>query len=335
MEPATAEVPQETRTDDEEAVETILREYMVVPGVERHGVTALRAVGPQDFELRDAADGDSNHIGILEGHFAVFNRWTEINSLFEGRFMEQIAPGAFKKTFKENLKGMRCLFQHGRDPQVGMKPLGPIDEVGEDQEGARYVVPMDDTSYNRDLLPGLRQGLYGASFRFQVLREEVNTEPKRSKHNPEGIEERTIVECRVREFGPVTFGAYEDATAGLRGITDEYLLEIQRDVHNDLLVVRAIEESRKLHPRASASSAEPPETTEPPAEPEREKEPQAEITGETESRESEGAPPQPAPDGASPPLLPSSGDRLRTTRLPGAAQPLRTNDAELEPVWKL
>jgi hypothetical protein len=162
------------------------------------------------------ATTDSKGIGFLHGHFCVFGRWTEINSSFEGRFLEQIAPGSCKKTFAENRKGVRCLFQHGRDPTVGAKPLGPIRELVEDEIGGRYVVPLLDTSYNRDLLPGLRSEQYGASFRFRVIREEVNTAPKRSDRNPDGIEERTITEMAVAEFGPVTFPAYPDATAGVR-----------------------------------------------------------------------------------------------------------------------
>ena len=49
-----------------------------------------------------------DYIGTLTGHFAVFSQWTEFNSPFEGRFLEQIAPGAFTKTFNENRAGMRC-----------------------------------------------------------------------------------------------------------------------------------------------------------------------------------------------------------------------------------
>jgi HK97 family phage prohead protease len=319
MTPATTE----ERTPD--AADSLIREFCVVPGEARHGVTTLRAVSHVEF--RDAQQGESNGLGLLNGHFSVFNVWTRIDSLFEGLFLERIAPGAFTKTFQENRPGMRCLFQHGRDPVVGMKPLGPIRELEEDEIGARYEVPLDDTSYNRDLLPGLRQdpSLYGASFRFQVMREEVDRDPGESEHNPHGIEERTVTECRVREFGPVTFGAYEDATAGVRGITDEYLLEFQRDVGADLLVARAVE-FHKLRSLTPTPPAEPPETTEPPegsAE-------SAEITGEAESRDVEGEAPPPAPDGR--PLVTS--DSLRTTRLPGTTQPLRTTETQ-EPAWKL
>lgn len=168
----------------------------------------------------DPADGPG-----LVGHFAVFNRWTEIDSMWEGRFLERMAPGAFTKTFKENRDGMRVLFQHGRDPQVAYKPLGPIRDLAEDDFGAGYNVDLLDTSYNRDLIPGLMCGQYGASFRFSVLREDLVMEPKRSDYNPDGIPERTVREARVSEFGPVTFPAYSDATAGMRSLTDEDLIE--------------------------------------------------------------------------------------------------------------
>jgi HK97 family phage prohead protease len=159
----------------------------------------------------------------LVGHFAVFNEWAEINSIFEGNFLERIAPGAFKKTFREQRDEMRVLFQHGHDPQLGDKPLGPIDELKEDDTGAWYEVPLLDTSYNRDLLPGLEAELYGASFRFRVMREEFEEEPGRSDHNPDGLPERTIKEAQVFEFGPVTFPAYAQATAGVRSLTRQFL----------------------------------------------------------------------------------------------------------------
>jgi HK97 family phage prohead protease len=197
-------------------------EWGVEPGVARHGEIAVRMDPQSEWKVREASSGDSSeYLGGITGHFAVFDRWTEINNFFEGRFLESIAPGSFTKTFDENRSGMRCLLNHGRDPSVGMKPLGPIRELDQDDKGARYDVDLLDTSYNRDILPGLKADQYGASFRFQVIREEVNAEPGRSDHNPDGIEERVIKECHVREFGPVTFPAYADATAGLRSLNEE------------------------------------------------------------------------------------------------------------------
>jgi HK97 family phage prohead protease len=169
---------------------------------------------------------DDDERPILEGHFARFGEWTRIDSIFEGTFMERIERGAFKKTFKENRENIKCLFQHGRDPQVGDKPLGPFRALEEDDEGARYEVPLLDTSYNRDLEPGLREGLYGASFAFSVVREDFDREPGESEHNPDGIPERSVKEVRCYEGGPCTFPAYEGATAGIRSmsLTDQVML---------------------------------------------------------------------------------------------------------------
>ncbi len=183
----------------------------------------VRAISGE-LEIRD----DENHRGgsTLTGHFARFDEWTEIDSAFEGNFMERIAPGAFKKTFQENRDRIRVLFQHGHDPQVGDKPLGTIDVLEEDKRGARYEVSLLDTAYNAELLPGLREGLYGASFRFSVQREEFNRDAQPSDHNPSGLPERTLKEVAVREFGPVTFPAYPGATAGVRSLTDRFLLGV-------------------------------------------------------------------------------------------------------------
>jgi HK97 family phage prohead protease len=188
---------------------------------------AIRAVsrGPQ---IRAAEDGG---MPTLFGHFAVFNRWTEINSWFEGNFLERIAPGSLRKTISENRDKIKALFQHGQDPQIGDKPLGPISDLREDEQGGYYEVPLLDTAYNRDLIPGLEEaGLYGASFRFEVMREEFDEEPDASEHNPRGLPERTIKEIRLHEFGPVTFPAYAEATSGVRSLTDQFLFEqIARD----------------------------------------------------------------------------------------------------------
>lgn len=180
----------------------------------------FRATFDRPFELRD---GDSDGPPTLAGHFAVFNEWTEIDSVFEGRFMERLAPGAFKKTMQE--RAPKVLFQHGRDPSIGSKVLGKPSVLEEDDRGVYYEVPMYDTEYNRELLPGLRDGEYGASFRFRVVKEDLDQRPERSDANPEGLPERTIREVELNEFGPVTFPAYQSATAGVRSLTDEFAVD--------------------------------------------------------------------------------------------------------------
>lgn len=176
------------------------------------------------LEVR-AAEGESPR---LAGHFSVFNEWTEIASFFEGNFMERIAPGAFKRTFKNDRASIRLLFQHGRDAALGMKPLGTVDELREDEVGAYYEASLY-RGVPELVMDGLRDGQYGASFKFEVLREEFVERPKPSDHNPRGIPERTVREAKVYEFGPVTFPAYAGATAGLRSITDEFLTPAERE----------------------------------------------------------------------------------------------------------
>ncbi len=205
---------------------------------ERPPRDGVRAVFP-GVELRAADDGG---LGVMSGHFSVFNRWTEINSTWEGHFMERIAPGAFARAIKNNMARVRVLFQHGQDPQIGDKPLGPIQIIREDGTGAYYEVPLLDTSYNRDLLPGLKAGLYGSSFRFQSVKEEFERDTKASPDNPDALPERTIREVELFEFGPVTFPAYAEASAGVRSMTDDYFFDLimaNPDRFRDLLSSRA------------------------------------------------------------------------------------------------
>jgi hypothetical protein len=108
------------------------------------------------------------------------------------------------------------------DAQIGNKVLGPIAVLDERSDGPHYEVPLFDTSYNRDLLPGLKAGVYGASMRMRVLADSWDDDPGKSAANPDGLPERTITRMKVPEFGPVTFGANPGATAGIRSATDEF-----------------------------------------------------------------------------------------------------------------
>lgn len=189
----------------------------------------VRAVPPSPLEIRAAGDADeapeADILGTMLGHFSVFDSWYPIRSFWEGEFLESIAPGAFRKTMAERRSQIVVAFDHGFDPAIGDKVLGPIEDLREDGTGAYYEVGLLDTSYNRDLQPALKRGLYGSSFRFQVIKDEWDDEPERSEHNPDGLPERVIREVRLFEFGPVTYPASPAATAGMRsvvGMTDAF-----------------------------------------------------------------------------------------------------------------
>lgn len=181
-------------------------------------------------ELRAESDGGDG--SLMHGHFSLFDTWYEINSYFEGNFIERTAPGSFKKTMRERRDLIKVNFDHGYDPHVGKAPLGPIDDLREDDLGAYFEVPLLDTDYNRDrILPMLRGQLMngeargsvlGSSFRFRVTREEWVKNPKKSEYNPDGLPERTIREVALYEFGPVVFPASPTADAGARSLTDDF-----------------------------------------------------------------------------------------------------------------
>lgn len=246
-----------------------------------------------------AADTDDGSIGLLTGRFSVFNTWYEIDSFWEGTFLERIAPGAFTDTITNDLANMRVLFDHGFDPQIGNKVLGPIRSLVEDKKGAAYEVPLFDTTYNRDLEPGLREGVYGASFRFRVQEEEWNDEPKPSKANPKGMPERTITKARVMEFGPVTFPANPAATAGLRSLTDSYYDRLRQ---RDTSAYQAAARAAGRLPATPVPDGHPPNVDVRPTD----------LTGRSDARSTDGGDPDTEPEtGEVSPVNDDADDRRR------------------------
>lgn len=158
-------------------------------------------------------EDDQSAVGTLTGYFVRFNEWTEIDNPYEGHFMERIAPGAFKRTLRNQGRAVQVLFNHGLDPQVGSKPLGVPSEIREDDQGVYVEVPLDDTSYNRDIAASLRSGaLRGQSFHFRSIKEKI------VEKGESGLPEVTRTEVALREFGPVTFPAYSGTSAALRSL---------------------------------------------------------------------------------------------------------------------
>jgi phage head maturation protease len=153
--------------------------------------------------------------GTLHGYLAVFNIWTEVDRPPEGNFLQRLAPGCFAKTIRESRHRMKVNFMHGWNPQLGDKPLGPIEDVGEDSIGVYYTVPLSDTADNWKLAAGLGAGLYGSSYRLVVMAEDFDPKPGRSAWNPRGLPERTILEARLPDFGPVASPLYPSTSAGV------------------------------------------------------------------------------------------------------------------------
>jgi hypothetical protein len=200
------------------------------------GCLVRSVFGEGAIELRQP-EADSTGTELF-GHFSKFNTWYKVDSAWEGTFMERVAPGAFSKTIAEDSSSMRVTFNHGMDPVMGNKPLGPIKTLQEDDQGAYYEVPLLDTDYNKDflvpalegrLLDGTKVGSQlGASFRFEVVNDKWER-GKTNSANPDGLDRRTITEARVFEFGPVTYPASGAATAGIRSATDDFMEHLLHD----------------------------------------------------------------------------------------------------------
>ncbi|MEU8278233.1 HK97 family phage prohead protease [Microbispora bryophytorum] len=187
---------------------------------------------------------------VMVLRFSAFGAWYEINSWYEGRFLERVLPGAFTKTIAERGDRVKILFNHGMDFFIGDKILGVPEVLEERSDGAYAEVPMLDTSYNRDLIPGLAAKGYGSSFMFNVLDELWNYEPEPSEYNPEGLPERSVLQVRLFECGPVTWPASHAATAGLRslGMTDWYGEQLRsRDRDRHEVLVRSFTDFRDKH----------------------------------------------------------------------------------------
>jgi len=182
---------------------------------------------PDAAEMRaDGGDGRT-----MFGHFTPYDTWTKIDSHYEGRFMERVGEGAAKRSMVERSRSIRVLYEHGRDPSVGNKPLGAPDVLEDTPQGPYYESDLFRASYVDDLIPAIRSGQMGASFRFSVPDggDQWVTPRKPTEHNPEMLKERTITDMVIYEFGPCPFPAYADASANVRSGTDDFIESLMRD----------------------------------------------------------------------------------------------------------
>jgi phage head maturation protease len=143
-------------------VKRSLRGLYVIRGGAAGATLAARA----KKEEKEAEPIEDGRLGTLEVNFSKFNSWYRIDSFWEGTFLERTAPGSFKKTIAERGGQVKILFNHGMDMNIGDKVLATPEVIEERKDSPYLEGPLFDTSYNRDLLPGLRAGAYGSSFMF-------------------------------------------------------------------------------------------------------------------------------------------------------------------------
>lgn len=158
------------------------------------------------IEDRAAAEPDGL---TLTGYAAVFNSPTRISG-FEGDFVEQIAPGAFRHTLRNGRPVMQ--FDHGQHPVLGSLPIAAIRKLKEDARGLYVEARLFDNWMTEPLRDAIReQAITGMSFRFSVVKD---TWDRPTKGDPV----RTLNEVRLYELGPVVHPAYSDTSVALRSL---------------------------------------------------------------------------------------------------------------------
>jgi hypothetical protein len=185
-------------------------------------VERVRTAAPRQGLIRMVAEPPAGDGRTLEGYFAKYGSRAEIDS-WEGHFTEELAGGSLEKTVREQQGKLQMLFNHGFDPSIGKKPLGPITELRADETGGFVRARVSDTSYGNDILTLIADGaIDGMSFRMTIPKGKDDWQfPSRSQARSGALPHRTIREAQLdAELGPVTFPAYEATTLGVRSRAD-------------------------------------------------------------------------------------------------------------------
>jgi HK97 family phage prohead protease len=228
------------------------------------------------------AEDDGN---VMVGYPVVFNQWTEINS-WEGHFLERVLSSGPKKAIQESADRIKVQYNHGMHPVIGTSGLGKPRTIEARRVGVYTETPLSDTSYNRDIIkPLLADGvLNGMSFRFSVIEDRWKRPTEPTDHNPEMLPERSLVEFKWHEFGPVDWPAYEAALAGIRSQA-AFALWVQTPQEQRSELLRQHHIASPPDPRIWVPGWDPPKITAPPEE-------RQEPAGEDATDTTEGEPDQ-------------------------------------------
>ena len=126
-----------------------------------------------------------------------------------------VRPNAFTKTLKENRDTIQVLYAHGRDPQIGEKPLGRPRTIDQDKTGLWTETPLAKTTYNEEIvIPLLASGaIRGMSVSIGIMQQSWSDD-----HST-----RYIEQVYLDEFGPTPRPRNLGATAALHSLSlDEF-----------------------------------------------------------------------------------------------------------------
>lgn len=151
---------------------------------------------------------DESPTATFSGHAAMFGSRTWIGPKRWG-FWEQVSKSAFTKTLAE--ADVRFLINHDPNLLLARNKAGTL-RLSEDSKGLATEADLDTRqSYTSDVVISLDRGdISQMSFAFDVVKDSWEL-------LDDGNELRTLLEVRLYDVSVVTYPAYEDTDAGLRG----------------------------------------------------------------------------------------------------------------------
>jgi uncharacterized protein len=132
-----------------------------------------------------------------------------VEAVIFGLWREMVAPGAFKKTIKEN--DIRALWNHNTDKVLGRNKASTL-VLREDEKGLKVDITPPDTQAGRDAVTSIKRGdVSQMSIMFERIKQEWFY-PEDKKELPL----RTMKEMKLYEVSPVTFPAFEQTSISAR-----------------------------------------------------------------------------------------------------------------------
>ncbi|WP_243120230.1 HK97 family phage prohead protease [Caloramator sp. E03] len=174
------------------------------------GQMERRTINLEELRVNNTKQ-DSDEVRVIEGHAAVFDKWSEELGLLVP-FKEKVLKGAFKESIEKD--DIRALFNHDANFVLGRNKSGTL-FLEEDEKGLKVRIIPPDTQWARDLLVSIERGdISQMSFGFTVLEDRWGYQ--------DGIDVRELVKVKLFDVSPVTFPAYTETDVGVRTILDEY-----------------------------------------------------------------------------------------------------------------
>ena len=166
----------------------------------------------EPFKLETRGEGDKKQ-DVIVGYAAVFDKRSVELSDWAGKFVEEIAPGAFDGRLTDDVI---CCTNHDDNMLLGRNSSGTL-RLSIDEIGLRYECDLPNTTAGRDIMEYIsRKDISGSSFRFKVKRDEWTST------DDDEIDLRRIMQFeRLADVAPVTFPAYHDTEVDVRSASRE------------------------------------------------------------------------------------------------------------------